>query len=229
VAPFRLGPPPFADRRDAGRQLAQRLADLAGHRDVIILALPRGGVPVGFEVATALGAPMRVLLVRKIGAPGNPELALGAVAADGTTVIDRALAVELGVTDRWIATATEHEQAELRRRAELLAAWQPPADLMQQTVVLVDDGVATGATVEAALRALAAMGTGRVILAVPVGPPDTLARLAALADRVATVITPDTVFGVGAWYADFGQVSDAEVLHLLEACQRALGADAGGA
>jgi putative phosphoribosyl transferase len=213
----RWSAPEFRDRADAGRRLAARLADLAGRADVLVLALPRGGVPVGFEVARALRAPLRAFLVRKVGAPMNPELALGAVASDGTTVVDRDLVAELGVSESYLQQELAAQRAELAARAARLGPWLRLPDLSDRVVVLVDDGVATGATVEAGLRALRPQGPRSLVLAVPVGPPDALARLGRLADRVEAVVAPDMVFGVGAWYADFRQVSDDEVARLLTA------------
>jgi putative phosphoribosyl transferase len=215
--------PPFADRRDAGRQLAKRLRHLAGREDVVVLALPRGGVPVAFEVARALGAPLYAFLVRKLGAPGNPELALGALAADGTTVVDRGLMAEMEVSEAYLAEEIARQRSELARRAGRLAPWLALPPLAGRTVVLVDDGVATGATVQAALSALGAHRPARRVLAVPVGQQGVLERLGRLADEVVAVANPELVFGVGGWYADFQQVGDEEVARLLDEARHGAG------
>jgi predicted phosphoribosyltransferase len=206
----------FADRRDAGRQLAERLAPLAAE-DPVVVALPRGGVPVAREIATALDAPLEILAVRKLGAPHNPEYGIGAVAEDGTRVIDAeavaVLGIDGGVLDSLIAAETE----ELRRRVAAYRGDRPPLDLEGRTVIVVDDGVATGVTDTAALRAVRRRRPGRTILAVPVCAPDSAARLREEADEVVCLTMPPLLYGVGQWYSDFSQVSDEEVVAALEA------------
>jgi predicted phosphoribosyltransferase len=221
--------PAFSDRADAGRRLAGRLGDLVGQPDVLVLGLPRGGVAVAAEVARVLGAPLRAFLVRKLGAPANPELALGALASDGTLVVDRGLVRDLAVSEDYIEREIAAQTAELTARAARLGPWLALPELGDRVVVLVDDGVATGATVEAGLRALGQRGPASLVLAVPVAPPEVLARLARLADRVETVLAPKMVFGVGAWYGDFRQVADDEVARLLAEAERCSAPAAGPA
>ncbi len=216
---FRLGGTPFRDRRDAGRQLAAELEDLRGREDLVVVALPRGGVPVGYEVAEALGTPLAALIVRKLGAPGNPELAIGALASDGTLVIDKDLIAQLGISESYVQQETDRQQAEIARRLECYEKDLFAPEVRDRIVIVVDDGVATGSTVEAALRALRQREPRRIILAVPVGSRDVLARLGVLVDRVVAVTSPEMVFGVGAWYADFSQTTDEEVVELLRARQ----------
>ncbi len=202
---------PFADRRDAGRQLAERLASLAGER-VVVVALPRGGVPVAHEVAAALDAPLEILAVRKLGAPHNPEYGIGAVAEDGTCVIDAEAVEVLGISNGELEAIVARESAELVRRVATYRGDRPPLDLEGRTAVVVDDGVATGLTDTAALRAVRQRGPRRVVLAVPVSSPDALVRLRAEADEVVCLRAPRLLHGVSQYYRDFSQVSDEEVL-----------------
>lgn len=204
----------FADRQDAGRQLAERLLPLADENP-IVLALPRGGVPVAREVALALGAPLDFLAVRKLGAPHNPEYGIGAIAEDGTQVIDPEAIAILGIRNGVLKTIVARETDELRRRVRRYRGERPPVDVSGRTVIVVDDGVATGVTDSAALRAVRRRGPRRLILAVPVCPPDTERRLREDADEVICLNTPPRFFGVGQWYEDFSQVSDEEVLSVL--------------
>ncbi len=205
----------FADRHDAGRRLAEALGFLKGRRDLLILAVPRGGVVVGAEVARALQAPLDVVIARKVGAPGNPELAIGAVAADGTTVLDEEMVQQLAVAQSYIQAATEGERREIERRLRTYRGDRPMPTVEGKTVVVVDDGVATGATTLAAVRSLRKQRPRELILAVPVGPPETIARLGREVDRVVALYTPELFYAVGAFYQVFDQTSDQEVGELL--------------
>lgn len=209
----------FRDREDAGRRLA---ALLAPHRtlDPMVLALPRGGVPVGFEVARALDAEMDVLVARKLGAPWEPELGIGAIAEGGGRYLDLGTIGTLGISDADIEEATAREEEELARRVRRYRGGLPPPDVRGRAVVLVDDGIATGGTVRAAVRSLGALGAGRIIVAVPVAAPQTVARLLAEVDEVVCVHQPPELIAIGLWYQDFRQVSDDEVLDLLARVRR---------
>ena len=204
----------FRDRTDAGHRLAARLAPLRDD-DPIVLALPRGGVPVAHEIARALDAPLEVLAVRKLGVPANPELGMGAIAEDGTGVIDSRIARAGGVSDRELREIIDRETAELRRRVALYRGDRPAMDLSGRTVIVVDDGVATGVTDQAALRAVRRQEPKRIVLAVPVAASESAARLAEEADEVVTLLNPVALDGVGRWYRDFSQVSDEQVLRLM--------------
>jgi putative phosphoribosyl transferase len=204
----------FRDRSDAGRVLARHLAHLR-EADPVVVGLPRGGVPVAAEVAAALEAQLDVVLVRKIGAPHRPELAVGAVGEDGVTVRNGVVLRELGLTWDDLAEQVEREREEIRRRAATLRPGPRP-DLRTRTVILVDDGIATGATVIAALRILRDLGAAHIVLAVPVAPPDSLEILAPLADEIVCPATPRRFTAVGQWYDDFTQVPDDQVRKLLE-------------
>jgi len=204
----------FRDRAHAGRALAARLKHLRASNPVVV-GLPRGGVPVAAEVAAALGAQLDVVLVRKIGAPEREELAVGAIGEDGVTVRNDAVLRELGLSWDDLTDQVERERAEVRRRADLLRTGSRP-ELRGRTVILVDDGIATGATVVAALRVLRDLGATHIVLAVPVAPPDSLAALAPLADEVVCPSTPRRFAAVGQWYDDFTQVPDERVRELLE-------------
>lgn len=204
----------FSDRHDAGRRLAALLLPLAAEQPVVI-GLPRGGVPVAEEIAASLDATLEVLAVRKIGAPGNPEYGIGAIAEDGTRVLDREAVAVLGIDGGTLEEIVARESAELRRRVEAYRGKRPATSLRGRTVIVVDDGVATGVTDTAALRAVRRHGPQRLILAVPVCAPDSAVRLRAEADELVCLIEPEQLYGVGQWYADFTQVSDAEVLAAL--------------
>jgi putative phosphoribosyl transferase len=204
----------FLDRRDAGRRLAAELLPLA-ERDPLVVGLPRGGVPVAEEIAVALGAVLDVLAVRKIGAPHNPEYGIGAIAEDGTRVVDREVQAALGIDEGALAESLDRERAELRRRVEVYRGERPVVPMRGRTVIVVDDGVATGVTDTAALRAARRYGPRRLILAVPVCVPDSAARLREEADELVCLVEPEELHGVGQWYLDFTQISDAEVLAAL--------------
>lgn len=204
----------FADRRQAGRELAPLLQPLAG-RAPVILALPRGGVPVAVEIALALGAQMDLLTVRKLGAPHNPEFGVGAVCEDGTVVLDREVCERLRLRQEQIDDVVRREHRELERRVELYRDGWEPMDVRGRTVILVDDGLATGLSALAAVRAVRRRGAGRVIVAAPVGSAQAAAMLGREADEVICAQTPPDLGGVGLWYVDFAPVSDAEVLALM--------------
>jgi putative phosphoribosyl transferase len=205
----------FTDRRDAGRRLAKRLVAL-DLPSPVVLGVPRGGVIVAFEVARGLGAPLDIVIARKIGAPDNPELAVGAVAQDGTVVADDALLGRLRVSERYLSEEADRQRIEIERRLGRYRQGTAPAKLAGCTAVIVDDGIATGATVLAALRGLRSQNPARVVLAVPVAPPDTLARLAGEADEVICLASPEPFYAVGQFYRHFEQTSDEEVVELLE-------------
>jgi putative phosphoribosyl transferase len=202
------------NRRAAGRELATKLARYAGRDDVVVLALPRGGVPVAFEVARALDAPLDVLLVRKLGVPGHEELAMGAIAAGGVTVLNEELIHDLGVTQREISATILREQEELDRRERSYRSG-PPQRIRGRTVLLVDDGLATGSTMRAAAIALRRLGAARIVVAAPVGARETCTALRDCADEVVCTHAPAPFVGVGEWYDDFAQVGDDEVRALL--------------
>lgn len=206
---------PFRDRRDAGRRLADRVRGLDLH-DVLVLALPRGGVPVAFEVAVALGAPLEVFVVRKVGAPGQPERGIGAVAEGGWQVVDRSALRILGLTNDQFGELAVAELRELDRRVRHYRRGRVLPDLAQRDVVLVDDGLATGVTAQAAMCALRNRNPRRLVLAAPACAPGTATRLREVADEVVCVLEPEPFFAVGQWYRDFRPTDDAEVLLLLD-------------
>lgn len=203
----------FADRIDAGERLAEALAHLAGS-ECVVLAIPRGGVIVGEVVARALGAPLDVVVPRKIGAPGNPELAIGAV-APGIRVLDPRMVGALGVTDRYLEREIAEQEAEIERRQHAYRGGRPPQPVEGRVAIVVDDGVATGSTAVAALRWARARGAERVVLAVPVAPPQSLERLGAEADEVVVLETPQPFLAVGEWYRNFDQTTDEQVVSAL--------------
>jgi putative phosphoribosyl transferase len=205
----------FRDRADAGRQLAGKLKKYAKMPDVIVLALPRGGVPVGFEVAEALYAPLDVFLVRKLGVPGREELAMGAIASGGVRVINEDVMRELNIPARWLDVAAADEMPELRRRELAYRDGRPAPDVRDKTVILVDDGLATGATMKAAVAALKRMAPAKIIVAVPVGAAQTCDEFRNLADEVVCAQQPDPFWAVGNWYRNFEQTTDDEVRELL--------------
>jgi putative phosphoribosyl transferase len=206
----------FEDRGDAGRRLADKLLHLK-ERNPVVLALPRGGVGVGFEISRVLDAPLDIVLVRKIGVPWQPELALGAV-TDGAhpeTFIDRDLATRLAVPDSWIGEETARQLKEIERRRKSYCEGRPALDVAGCTGILVDDGIATGATMRVALQAVRRRGPESMVLAVPVAPPDTLAALGKEADEIVCLETPTELGAIGYYYRDFHQMSDVEVTDLL--------------
>ena len=206
----------FADRRDAGRRLAERLLALAPERPVVV-ALPRGGVPVGFEVARALAAPLDVLVVRKLGSPHNPELGVGAIAESGATAFDVAAAVSARMAQPSLDATIAREREELRRRVERYREGRARVALRGRTTIVVDDGLATGLSALAAVRALRADDVARIVVAVPVGARESVAMLAVEADEVVCHTIPRQLLAVGRWYTDFSPVSDEEVMSLLAA------------
>lgn len=212
----------FRDRHDAGRRLADTLADYAHRPDVVVLGLPRGGVPVAFEVARALHAPLDVFVVRKLGVPGHEELAMGAVAGGRTQVVDTQLVKTLGLDEETVAASGGAEQRELERQERLYREDRPPLEVSGKTALLVDDGLATGWTMRAAVQALRTMGPSEVVVAVPVAPPETCRQLAAVADRVVCAHTPERFHAVGVWYERFGQTTDDEVIELLARARQEL-------
>ena len=205
----------FRDRRHAGRVLAQILAGYANRSDVIVLALPRGGVPVAYEVAKALHAPLDVFVVRKLGVPGHEEYAMGAIASGGARVLNDEVVRRLGIPDAAVDAVTRYEQGELERRERLYRAGRPLPDLRGRTVIVVDDGLATGSTMLAAVRALRAQQPARIVVAVPTAAAETCAQLRSEADEVVCATTPEPFRAVGTWYDDFSQTSDEEVRELL--------------
>jgi predicted phosphoribosyltransferase len=208
-------PPIFLDRRDAGRRLAVELSDYADQNDLLVLALPRGGVPVAYEVARALHAPLDVFMVRKLGVPGYEELAMGAIATGGLRVLDEDLIRMLDLPREVIERVTATEMRELERREREYRGDRPPLDVRGRTVILIDDGLATGSTMRAAIAALKKEGAKRIVVAVPVAPPETCESLKAQVDDVVCAVTPEPFRAVGLWYRDFSQTTDEEVRDLL--------------
>jgi predicted phosphoribosyltransferase len=215
-----MGPLVFRDRREAGQVLASRLERYRDSSDVVVMALPRGGVPVAYEVARELRAPLDVFVVRKLGAPGFPEIALGAIASGDVVVTNDDVIGDFGITPDELEPITEAERRELHRREKAYRDGRPPADIKGKTIIVVDDGLATGATMLAALKGIRAQSPGRVVLAVPVAPEDTCEGLSHIADEVVCVTTPKLFIAVGAAYSDFEQTSDDEVQRLLAAPTR---------
>jgi predicted phosphoribosyltransferase len=211
----------YRDRRHAGRVLAAMLQPYASRSDLLVLALPRGGVPVAYEVAQALEAPLDVFVVRKLGVPGQPELAMGALASGGTRVLQGAVIELLGISPDDVELAVLREERELLRRERIYRRGRPALDVAGRTVILVDDGLATGATMRAAIRALRRQQPARIVSAVPVAAPETCAAISEDADEAVCAATPRDFHAVGLWYEDFSQTSDEEVRALLDAARRA--------
>ena len=211
--------PRFHDRTDAGRLLAANLAAYAGRSDVTVLALPRGGVPVAYEVARALGAPLDVFLVRKLGLPGHEEFAMGAIASGDIRLVNEDVVREYGVTEAEIDSVIAVEERELARRERAYRDGRPLPSLEGRTVILIDDGLATGASMQAAVLALRERSPGKTIVAVPVAAAETCVEFRGWVDEIVCVETPDPFYAVGIWYEDFGQTTDQEVHDLLSAAR----------
>lgn len=205
----------FKNRRAAGAALAQALAQYKGRKDILVLALPRGGVPVGYEVAKALSLPLDVWLVRKLGVPGHEELAMGAIAVGDLGHINRDLARGMHISDHAINQVIAKERNELARRNKLYRQGRPAPDFKDKIIILVDDGLATGASMKAAVESLRHEHAGNIVVAVPVGAVDTVFMLKQIADDIICLQTPEPFYGVGMWYEDFGQTCDEEVQELL--------------
>jgi predicted phosphoribosyltransferase len=212
----------FRDRREAGRTLAARLQKYAGRNDVIVLALPRGGVPVAFEVAEALGVPLDLFLVRKLGTPGHRELAMGAIASGGVRVMNHEVVHWYGILPEAIDIVAKEEQRELERRESAYREGRQPAPIDGRIVILIDDGLATGSTMKAGVQAVKQRNPARVVVAVPVGARETCEELSRVADEVICARTPEPFSAVGQWYLDFDQTTDEEVRELLRAHTRAI-------
>ncbi|MCX7802839.1 MAG: phosphoribosyltransferase [Meiothermus ruber] len=221
---------PFKDRNQAGALLAERLAALGYDRqpNLLVFGLPRGGVPVAFQVARRLGAPLDVWVVRKLGTPGHEELAMGAIASGGGRVLNQEIVDSLQVSADTLAAVEQQQWAELQRRERLYRGNRPFPDLKGKTVLLVDDGLATGATMKAAIAAARQHHPARLVVAVPVAPPDTVAEIQALVDEVVCLETPAFFQAVGLWYEHFPQISDEEVLALLQAASARPGPSGAG-
>jgi putative phosphoribosyl transferase len=206
----------YTDRIEAGRKLAEKLQPYRERSDVTVLGLPRGGVPVAFEVAQALHAPLDVFIVRKLGVPGHEELAMGAIASGGVRVLNEDVMRILPIPERVVEAVTAREMRELERRQRLYRGDRPPPEVGGRTVILVDDGLATGSTMRAAVKALRQLGPAGIVVAVPVGAPETCLEFQQEADEVICALMPEPFYAVGYWYADFDQTSDEEVRALLE-------------
>ncbi len=206
----------FPNRNEAGRSLAAELARYANHRDVVVLALPRGGVPIGFEIAHALHAPLDVFLVRKLGVPHYEELAMGAIASGGVRVLNQTVVSQLGISQEQIEEVAEDELRELERRENAFRHGHPPVLVSDRICILVDDGLATGSTMRAAVLALKQQQPRRIVIAVPVAAAETCAEFEPLVDEVVCLYTPEPFIAVGRWYDDFAQLTDDEVRDYLE-------------
>ncbi len=212
----------FSDRVEAGRRLASKLVDFAPSKDSIVLAIPRGGLVVGYEIAKVLRIPLDIIIPRKIGAPGNPELAIGAVTEDGTIILDRKLVEYLSVSTAYIEEESGRQRIEIERRLRLYRGAGPNPNLENRHVIIVDDGVATGSTIKAALASVRKRRAKSVVIAVPVGPPSTIMELEEDADRVVCLFTPEPFYAIGQFYTNFTQTTDDEVIRLLKLSRKAL-------
>ncbi len=206
----------YRNRTEAGRLLAERLSAYAGRPDVLVLALPRGGVPVAYEVARSLHAPLDVFLVRKLGMPGHEELAMGAIASGGVRVVNQDVTEHWRIPERLIDAVAAREQRELERREQLYRGPRPPPDVTGRIVILVDDGLATGSTMRAAVAALRSQRPRRIVVAVPAAAPQTCDELRTEVDEIICALTPEPFYAVGLWYEDFTQISDERIRELLE-------------
>ena len=206
----------FRDRVDAGQQLAKKLAGYANRKDVLILGVPRGGVPVAFEVAQALHAPLDILLVRKLGTPGQRELAMGAIASGGVRILNEQLIAELGITEEQVAATIAAQETELQRREQMYRGVRPDISVQGKNAILVDDGIATGSSMLAAISALRTLQPKRIVVAVPVAPSDADEQIKRVADEFVCVDKPELFFGVGQFYENFSQTEDSDVHALLE-------------
>ena len=205
----------FLDRVHAGKKLAQLLTQYAGRNDVVVLGIPRGGVPVAFEVAQALHVPLDILLVRKLGTPGQEELAMGAIASGGVRIVNEDVVHVLGISEAELESAIATQRAELQRREELFRGVRPPVSVRDKTVILVDDGIATGSSMLAAIHALRSLQPKKIVVATPVAPSHANAQMKALADEFVCVISAEWFFGIGQFYKSFPQTGDHEVRDLL--------------
>ena len=212
----------YRDRRDAGRTLAQKLQQYAGRPDVVVLALPRGGVPVAYEVSRALNVPLDVFLVRKLGLPGREELAIGAIASGGIRVLNDDVIRVLSVPEEIIQFVAKRELQELKRREQSYRGNRPAPDVRDRTVILVDDGLATGASMRAAVKGLRAQQPARIVVAVPAAAPEVCEAFRHEVDEIVCAMTPEPFYGVGRWYEEFSQTTDEEVRLLLEQASQQL-------
>jgi predicted phosphoribosyltransferase len=206
----------FRDRVEAGRFLATKLTEYAGRDDVVVLALPRGGIPVAYEVATQLNLPLDIFLVRKLGVPGHEELAMGAIASGEIRVLNEDIVKDLGIRKEIIDAVAAREQLELDRRERFYHQGITPIDIQNQTVILIDDGLATGATMRAAAEALKQLNVKEIVVAVPIAAESTCREFKKEVDKIVCAVTPEPFYGVGYWYADFSQTTDEEVIYLLK-------------
>jgi len=206
----------FLNRVDAGRRLAKKLDAYAGRKNLLVLGIPRGGIPVAFQVAAELGAPLDVFVVRKLGAPWQPELAFGAIATGGIRILDAQIVESLGISDLEIERIAARERQELDRRERVYRGARPPLNVDGKTVILVDDGIATGASTRAAIAALRKLKPARIVLAAPIGPASTCRHLRVEVEDLICLDTPEIFYAIGEFYEDFSQVSDEEVTNLLQ-------------
>jgi putative phosphoribosyl transferase len=211
----------FRNRKEAGQLLAEKLKDYAKKPNLIVLALPRGGVPVAFEVAKALNAPLDIFLVRKLGVPGHEEFAMGAIATGGVRMLNENVIHGLHITREIIDQVTIKEQKELMRREEVYKGLRPEPELVDRDVILIDDGLATGASMQTAFNAIKKQRPASIIIGVPVAAPDVCSSFKKMADDIVCVYTPDSFMSVGRWYHDFSQTSDTEVIDLLKQAEKA--------
>jgi len=210
----------FRNRAEAGQRLASHLVKYANRDDVVVLGVPRGGVPIAFEVATALNLPLDIFVLRKLGVPGHEELAFGAIGSGGVRVLDREIVKAVGLSDTVIEMVTQAERSELARREQIYRGGRPPLDVRGKTVILVDDGIATGSSLRAGVRALREMRPAAIVIAAPVAPQSAVNRLKHDVDDVICAAIPEKFYGVGQFYEDFSQVSDEEVIELLDSASR---------